>query len=293
MSCTADRPDKGSDMTLRVHPDGRSGRRSRLARALLSLLILLPGCAADKKTNPSFPISINQAKAELRQMQKNPVTLTRPVVVLGGWGDVLGLPPAELARQLRNATGDPRIISIGFGGCVTFDGCRDRLLKRIEKAFPSDHADTTTEVDVIGFSMGGIVARYAATPSTEDATPRRLHVARLFTICTPHRGAFLANALPAGPLAWDMRPGSVFMQTLDEQLEHAGYPVIPYARIPDTIVGAANTSPHDQTPYWLYAQPFTRSHGGAYKDPRIVADLARRLRNETPYSTNPPAPLPE
>ena len=31
----------------------------------------------------------------------------------------------------------------------------------------------------------------------------------------------------------------------------------------------------------------------AYKDPRILADLAKRLRGETPYTTEPAAPLPE
>jgi hypothetical protein len=30
----------------------------------------------------------------------------------------------------------------------------------------------------------------------------------------------------------------------------------------------------------------------AFDDPRILADIARRLRNETPFSTLPAAPLP-
>jgi hypothetical protein len=89
-----------------------------------------------------------------------------------------------------------------------------------------------------------------------------------------------------------MRPDSGFLESLDQQLASANYPMIPYARIPDTIVGVVNAAPPGEHAWWLYAQPFSRAHVDAYKDPRIIADIARRLRGETPYTTEPAAPVP-
>lgn len=272
-----------------------------LAVSLLPIALSLPGCAADKKDNPSFPLTLKQAKHELQTMHEEPVALQRPVIVLGGWGDLLGIPPAKLAKQLRLATGDERILSVGFGGCMSFDTCRARLLDRIESAFPSDDPAWTTEVDVIGFSMGGIVARYAATPLppevdasvTNAPAVRRLRIVNLYTISTPHRGALMATVIAPGSLASNMRPGSEFMMTLDENLEAADYPVTPYARLYDLTVGEFNAAPHNQDPYWVCPAPFTSPHRDAYKDPRIVADVARRLRGETPYTTKPAEPLPQ
>jgi pimeloyl-ACP methyl ester carboxylesterase len=301
------------------------GRRSWLATGLLPILTLLPACSSTKHINPSFPLTVQQAKADLKQMCDDPVTLDRPVVVLGGWGDMLGMPPAHLAKQLRAATGDDRIISIGFGGCLTFDACRKRVLKRIDKAFPPDSDGWTTEVDVIGFSMGGIVARYTAAsppppeapegshpppetlaPSTEASTitsspteeanitpVRRLHINRLYTICTPHRGALMSTVIAPGQLARNMKPGSEFMQKLDHHLASADFPITPYARLNDLTVGEANAAPLEQHPYWVPPAPFTIPHADAYRDPRLIADIARRLRNETPYTTQPAAALPE
>ncbi len=275
-----------------------------VALSLLHALAVMPGCKSADYPNPSFPLSVREAKHELAQMADEPVVLDRPVVVLGGWGDLLGLPPAHLARLLRQATGDDRIIAIGYGGCLNFDACRSRTIKHIEKAFPSGDPDLTTEVDVIGFSMGGIVARYTAIPqSSEDlAQPaaddvghpgKRLNIARLYTISTPHRGAFIASKIAPGKLARDMKPDAPFMQSLDRHLAEADYPVIAYVRLKDLIVGEFNAAPHDQHPYWLPSLPFAASHRDAYKDPRIVADLAKHLRGEAPYTTTPPTPLPE
>ncbi len=269
--------------------------RPRLAWALAGLLPIaayLSGCEMGKKHNPSFPLTVKRAESELIRMQADPVALRRPVVVLGGWGDMMGLPPAYLAEQLRLAVGDQRVISIGFGMCTTFDACRARTLKRIEAAYPSDDAGWTTEVDVIGFSMGGMVARDTAGPLDDDESGRRLRITRLYTISSPHQGAVMSQIVAPGSLAKDMRAGSDFLARLDRELTVADYPIIPYVRLYDTIVGAHNAAPYGQTPWWLPARPFSRSHGDAYRDPRLIADLARRLRGETPYTTEPAAEVP-
>jgi hypothetical protein len=259
----------------------------------MSLAASIPGCGTGERINPSYSLTLDRAESELQWMRNNPVTLSRPVVVLGGWGDMTGLPPAYLAEQLRKAIGDDQVMSIGFGMCHTFDACRCRVLKRVEAAYPSGVTNLTREVDVIGFSMGGLVARYAAAPPGDDETVRRLKIARLYTISSPHRGALMSKIVAPGQLAKDMREGSDFLKKLDDNLALADYPVIPYVRMADTIVGAQNAAPRGQTPWWLPAKPWSRSHSDAYRDPRLIAELARRLRNEKPYTTDPATAVPK
>ncbi len=259
---------------------------------LMPFAAFLTGCDTGEQLNPSFPLTLKRAEAELRWMRDHPVTLRRPVIVLGGWGDLMGLPPAYLAEQLRLAAGDERVISIGFGMCHTFDACRNRVINRVEAGFPSDDELWSREVDVVGFSMGGLVARYTASPQGDDETPRRLRIARLYTISTPHRGAFMSKIIAPGQLARDMHAGSVFLEKLDRGLASADYTVVPYVRLADITVGAQNAAPEGQSPWWLPARAFSRSHTDAYRDPRLIAELARRLRGESPYTTEPPTPLP-
>jgi hypothetical protein len=78
---------------------------------LVWLSMTMPGCKVSDVRNPSFDLSVSRAKEELRQMRRQPVTLARPVVVIGGWGDVMGVAPAYIAEQLRKAIGDDRIIA--------------------------------------------------------------------------------------------------------------------------------------------------------------------------------------
>jgi len=64
-------------------------------------------------------------------------------------------------------------------------------------------------VDVIGFSMGGLVARYYVQRLAE---PDRIE--RLITISAPHRGSWTAF-LRGNTGARQMRPGSSFLRKLD------------------------------------------------------------------------------
>jgi pimeloyl-ACP methyl ester carboxylesterase len=261
-------------------------------------LLVLSGCAGGP-TNPSLPVSVPQAEVALREMKQSPKALARPVVVVGGFMDV-GVAAPPVAEQLRRATGDGRVISVSVGLCPTFNACRERVIAAVDEAFPSTDPLWTTEVDVVGYSMGGIVARYAgsgiaeagsgAVPTSARAV-RRLRIGRLFTISSPHRGAMLAKALPVlNSLQADMRAESPFMVVLNAQ--PIAYPLYPYVCLGDEQVGDANAAPAGVTAWWVSNESLSDAHGAARKDPRILADIARRLRYETPFATQPPAPLP-
>ena len=264
-----------------------------LSSALLCACILsCSGCSADEPANPSFALVYNDAKAVLREMQLDPKPLQRPLVVAAGIHDP-GLIAPSVVRKLRAITSDnERIISVSFFGLSlsTFDACREHLVETVEQAFPSDDPENTVEVDVIGYSMGGLVARHAAG---ENASPKRLRIKRLFTISTPHRGANLAGLPTFDKRTIDMRAGSAFLAGLDSQLQNAEYELLSYTRLGDMIVGAQNASVPGTSPWWVTNAPFSPAHLAASTDPRILADIARRLRNEEPFTTNPPAPLPD
>jgi hypothetical protein len=250
------------------------------------------GCSSgDKPMNPSLAITVADARAELTRMRESPLPPVRPVVVIGGLFDV-GLAVSDVRSRLAShfPEGSP-IISVGLFGLGTQDGCRDRVLREVEEAFGRGESGWTVEVDVIGFSLGGIVARHSALPREDGGT--RLRIARLFTLAAPHMGTGAAELPTLDQLVVDIRPRSAELARLDAALPEAGYEILPYVRLGDEIVGAENAAPPGETAWWVANLPLQWAHGEVYKDPRIMADIVRRLRGEEPIATEPRSALPE
>ncbi|MEM6751350.1 MAG: hypothetical protein AAF612_12860, partial [Planctomycetota bacterium] len=216
----------------------------------------------------------------------------------------------------RRATGDDRVLPLSTAWTFSMESCRRHVLESVIERFGVDHHGQPPEVDVVGFSMGGLVARYAALPPRpEHATDKdgelpTLRIARLFTVATPHRGAQLAPIPPLHARVVAMRPGSEFLSYLDTAGADApavtqpnshdavevrlGYPIVAYGVTPDHIVGAASATPSDRPPHWIDPPLVTLSpHISALKDPRVAADLILRLVDQPPLTTDPPAPLPD
>jgi hypothetical protein len=265
-----------------------------LAALGLSLAIVLAACSADRPFNPSFPLTVARADEAYRQMKDDPKPLERPLVIALGFADP-GLGGITLTHRLLRVLQmlDAKKLlytKVVFWSDATFDACRNRLIAKVEQAWPSDDEQWTTEVDVIGISMGGLVAEYAATPRADGG--KRLRMRRLFTISTPHCGAALAGLPSLDRRVIDMRADSPFLRSLSEATASAEYELIPYVRLNDAIVGAANAAPSGRAAWWIANIPGQPAHLLASSDPRIVADIARRLRNEQPFTIDPPAPLP-
>lgn len=315
----------------------------RLHQVLLAIVVALAaGCSADRPLNPSFPLTLDQARVAMKQMNAKAVPLQRPVIVVGGYHD-FGLASGNTRSRVEGMVSHPSVINVTMVGGGGFDSAAARLIAAVEKAFPCSDPNWTSEVDVIGMSMGGLVARYAAMPvngtnsadadrssaragaefansgssayagSTASVTTtasralppkserephaaataaKRLRMARLFTISTPHRGANLAPLVFFDPLAIDMRQGSPFLAKLDAALPDAGYELFAYVRLGDELVGEENAAPPGMHAWWVQNQPLQFSHMNCGRDERILADIARRLRGEKPYATSPPAGLP-
>ncbi len=167
----------------------------------------------EQPTNPSFPVTLAEARREFKRMRAEPRALERPLLVLGGYLEP-GLSKAFLKRRFHGLTGDDRITGVSFALCGTFEECRLKAIAAVDKQFPCLDPVWTTEVDVVGVSMGGIVARYAAL-WPENAGARGLRIARLFTISSPHLGADRARLPAINQLQVDMRADSAFLRRLN------------------------------------------------------------------------------
>jgi hypothetical protein len=257
--------------------------RSALCGAILAIL---GGCALP--IQPGFPIDESQAQAARRAMERDHKPLVRPLVVLGGYRAPYHVQVRVMTGRLVAMTSGERADALGVA--FFFDGSleesADWAVHKIQQRWPSDDPEWTVEVDVVGISMGGLVARHAwgSGVRTDGSHRRRLRLARLYTIGTPHRGACLAETLAPDKPARQMRAGSVFLNQLDEADAGRDYELCCYARTNDEIVGARRSAPEGEAPYWVHG-PWHFSHLTVARDWRIAVDIARRLRGEEPFAT--------
>lgn len=264
--------------------------RSGFLFALVLLWVLSVGCTAD---NPSFDLSRSAARADLREMAKRPAPAARPVLVLGGYLDP-GLLTESLGGALADVLTDGPVVTVSFSMTSDFEACRLRVLDELASMCPevlgADGAVQTMPIDVVGISMGGLVARYMAMPNHESG--KRLNIQRLFTVSTPHQGATWAMLPSANAKQTRMRPGSDWLRWLNSEANRPSYELYCYVRLRDSIVGPSRAAPPGQTAWWVHSPLWQSPHLRAPGDPRIVAEISRRLRGESAYTTLPAAPLP-
>ncbi len=87
--------------------------------------------------------------------------------------------------------------------------------------------------------------------------------------------------------AIDMRAGSAFLDELEPDHFESEYEIYPYTRLGDGVVGVENAAPTGQSPWWVPNIPGSFSHLFVMNDPRLLADIARRLRGESPFTSRP------
>lgn len=263
----------------------------------LALVSTQSGCFLNEHViNPAFITSEKEAQADERRMRSDLKTLDRPVLIVGGYHspDIF---VESMAIVLRRMTSDDRNDFIRQP--TWFDNdiktVAADIVKLVDAEFPSPNDTETIEVDVVALSMGGLAARYAADRlQAENPGSRKLKINRLFTLATPHRGAVLSDsaALVEDRAVTDMVRRSLFLTKLQESYQ-GDYEIVPYVRLKDGVVGAINAAPYGRTPIWVSAPKyFGGSHLGIPEDLRLLTDIARRLRGETPKSTEG-EPLPD
>ncbi|NNE90083.1 MAG: alpha/beta hydrolase [Verrucomicrobiales bacterium] len=255
---------------------------------LFPLLVVfgLSGCVSMSGTgpeNPDFALTHQSAKAELTRMHRQFVSFPRPILVLGGYLDP-GMGPCVIRRELEKMDPEAVVIEVPFAGCGDFQDCVARLSEKVAARFPDP---ATVEVDVIGFSMGGLVAQLAARREYETVP---LRIRRLYAIATPFRGAEAASRIPGVfRLQREMRSDSPIIAALCDF--EPDFEIISYVRLGDRTIGFENAAPDGKTPRWLPTRAFQPNHHYAFFDKRIVAELASQLRGEGGYSAESRPPV--
>src|SRR6266436_1349606 len=101
---------------------------------ILSLPFLFTACAA-KPENPSFPLTFSDAAKAVDQMRADPRPLSRPLVIIGGFGDPNVSPPL-FKNFFRGISQDTKIITVSICFCQSFNECRQKVIEAVDKACP-------------------------------------------------------------------------------------------------------------------------------------------------------------
>ena len=242
----------------------------------LLLLFFVGGCAA-VPTNPSFPITSTQAHQAIQQMRGDPRPLHRPVLLIGGFLDP-DIAPTIYQSFFASVTTDAKLIPVSIGFCNSFAECRQKVIAAVDAAYPSTDPVWTTEVDVVGASLGGLAAALRRRPSPDPTHPRRLRIARLFSISSPQAGSALAESFVLTDFHRQIRPGSAFLEILAAEDPDAGYILYPHVLLNDTIIDPRNAAPPGATAFWLPNDSLLPSHDGA------MVDAAHSRRHRPPPS---------
>src|SRR5687768_4138365 len=152
---------------------------------VLCVPLFFAACATHPE-NPSFAVTVEAADAAIKEMRAAPRQLERPLLIIGGFWDPNFSPPLFRNHFKKLAGDDHMMVTVSIGFCGSFAECRRRVIEAVEGKFPSADPEWTSEVDVIGASLGGLTARYAAAPSDDPKAGKRLKVKRLFSISSPH-----------------------------------------------------------------------------------------------------------
>ncbi len=237
--------------------------------------------------NPTFHMDEDALAAEAARMAREPKALVRPVVILGGWHSP-GLANWGVESVVRptTSTKNEDFLSITYPLKMSINGAAAVAVRAMKEC-----GLWGQEIDFIGVSMGGIMARaLAAGILGHEPAPAR----RIFTIATPNRGAKIAKVAILDSCAWDLRPGSKFITKLNTERNGDGPELFCYGALRDWWIGAPNTAPPGMHPRWIDVGPGLGrlcSHFAINHDRRVLLDISRRLRGETPISgdgTPPP-----
>jgi triacylglycerol lipase len=137
-----------------------------------------------------------------------------PVLVVPGYGGDAGA-VAALAAALREAGRDVRVVVPPDNGQAPIAEAAAALDRAVERS-------RAAEVDVVGFSAGGVVARTWAADRDDEGRARRI-----VTLGSPHHGTALLNDLGAAveqctAACADLRPGSALLTRLNAADETPG-----------------------------------------------------------------------
>jgi triacylglycerol lipase len=122
------------------------------------------------------------------ELDAKPLPARNPVLLIHGFKDT-SAKMQPMARHLRRQGWEAHTPALQPSwGEVRIEALADQLNRYVEA-----HFEPAQRIDIVGFSMGGIVARWYLQRLGGAA-----RVQRFITLSAPHRGTWLANLCPAG-----------------------------------------------------------------------------------------------
>ncbi|MFJ4619211.1 esterase/lipase family protein [Streptomyces sp. NPDC088812] len=166
-------------------------------------LILYPSGITPERRGEAAPPPPAAGGAE--DLARLPARPPPPVVLLHGFIDNRSV--FVLLRRSLAQHGRHRVESLNYSPLTCDIRIAAELLGRhIEEICERTGSD---RVDVVGHSLGGLIARYYAQRLGGDARVRTL-----VTLGTPHSGTRVARLANAHPIVRQMRPGSAVIEEL-------------------------------------------------------------------------------
>ncbi|MEU5096724.1 alpha/beta fold hydrolase [Streptomyces sp. NPDC020996] len=162
-------------------------------------LLLYPSGIIQERRSPAAPLPSPDGATQL------PTETGPPVVLLHGFIDNRSI--FVLLRRSLAQHGRQRIESLNYSPLTCDVRTAAELLGRhIEEIC---ERTGSRQVDVVGHSLGGLIARYYVQCLGGDARVRTL-----VTLGTPHSGTRVAPLANAHPIVRQMRPGSPVVEEL-------------------------------------------------------------------------------
>ncbi|MET8244798.1 alpha/beta fold hydrolase [Streptomyces sp. NPDC005202] len=162
-------------------------------------LLLYPSGIVQERRGPARPLPAPDGAAQL------PTEAKPPVVLLHGFIDNRSV--FVLLRRSLAQNGRQRVESLNYSPLTCDIRTAAELLGRhIEEICERTGSE---QVDVVGHSLGGLIARYYVQRLGGD-----LRVRTLVTLGTPHSGTRVAPLANAHPIVRQMRPGSEVIEEL-------------------------------------------------------------------------------
>jgi pimeloyl-ACP methyl ester carboxylesterase len=265
----------------RLSPLRRVGRAVRFAGCTVAAAVTWPVCRFVRGPGQAPEDAATERAAAARQALRSVRAarlaargrLDRPVLVLSGYR-APGVMGGNMARRLASLLGAPlddfRMISYPHMGDL--DRVAHAVDRVVRREFSSDE-----EFDVVGISMGGLIARMLASEEyAREHGLRRLRLKNLFTMATPHLGAKIAKHVHVDKAATEMQIGSPRLAWLNALPRDYGLHC--YAILNDITVGAKQTALDRDHPMWVRGTPLF-SHSLITEHPLVVLDVAARLAN--------------
>jgi pimeloyl-ACP methyl ester carboxylesterase len=169
------------------------------AAILAGHLLLYPSGLTQERHASSVPVPSQDGPARL------PAQGRPPVVLLHGFIDNRSV--FVLLRRCLTRGGGRRVLSLNYSPLTCDIRAAAELLGRHVEEICARTG--SSRVDVVGHSLGGLIARYYVQRLGGDARVRVL-----VTLGTPHAGTRVAPLADAHPIVRQMRPGSPVLQEL-------------------------------------------------------------------------------